>query len=283
VKKNLISKDVEISFAGERVSHLYQNDCYFAHLSIYHFAARDCQGKIVLDAGCGGGYGSAYLAEHNAARVEAVDISSEAIGFCSKSFSRPNLHYQVMDLANLRGFAPGRFDLIFSSNALEHVWRVERFFHAAHKLLKPDGSIIIAVPPAVDKISWQNNLENPFHLNIWTPNQWLHMLSYFFEEVHCHLHTPLRAEPALDFNNRPDQTRVTEIDFGFEEITVDDFYRRHSLTIIFRAVRPRSGVRESAWRYNEPLLEGSLTRRPTFKRPNLLHKFYAQLRRTFKT
>ena len=40
-----------ISDGGERVLHLYPNDCYFAHLSIYRFALDLCRGRTVLDAG----------------------------------------------------------------------------------------------------------------------------------------------------------------------------------------------------------------------------------------
>ena len=40
----------EISDGGERMTHLYPNDCYFAHLSIYDFALPWTTGKVVLDA-----------------------------------------------------------------------------------------------------------------------------------------------------------------------------------------------------------------------------------------
>ena len=43
----------EISDQGERVSHLYPNDCYFAHLAIYYFALDHAHGGNILDAGWG--------------------------------------------------------------------------------------------------------------------------------------------------------------------------------------------------------------------------------------
>jgi hypothetical protein len=51
--------------AGERmiVGNLWG---YWAHLSIYRFAVPFAQGKRVLDAGSGSGYGSSYLARHGA-------------------------------------------------------------------------------------------------------------------------------------------------------------------------------------------------------------------------
>lgn len=40
---------------GERVTRLYPNDSYFAHLSIYSFAVDYCRGCHVPNAGCGAG------------------------------------------------------------------------------------------------------------------------------------------------------------------------------------------------------------------------------------
>ncbi len=36
----------DISDAGERVTPLYPNDCFYAHLSIYQFAVRYAKNKI---------------------------------------------------------------------------------------------------------------------------------------------------------------------------------------------------------------------------------------------
>ena len=44
----------------------------------------------------------------------------------------------------------------------------------------------------------------------------------------------------LDFSNKPEQTRVTEADFLFEPILLDDFYRFHTLRVIFLAQKPKS-------------------------------------------
>jgi predicted nicotinamide N-methyase len=75
---------------GERVSHLWPDDCYYAHLSLYHFALPFVQGKTVLDAGSGGGYGAAYLAEHGASSVIAVDVDPD-----DDSYIRPFIEPKV--------------------------------------------------------------------------------------------------------------------------------------------------------------------------------------------
>jgi SAM-dependent methyltransferase len=239
LSKRLLTEAQEIAFGGERVTHLVPNDCYYAHLSIYYFALNYIQGKDVLDAGSGSGYGSHYLATNGAKSVEAIDISEVAVQFSKKYFSVPNLHYQAIDLENIEGFSPGQFDIVFSSNVLEHVPNVEKFFLSVNKLIKPDGTLILAVPPVADDISRKNNLENVYHLNIWTPRQWFMVLSRFFENISPYYHTFDNPSLSLDFLNTPEQTRVNEKDFTFRPIELDDFYQKVPLTVMFIAKNPK--------------------------------------------
>jgi hypothetical protein len=55
---------------GERVTHLFPNDCYVAHLSIYDFVVPMVAGRNVLDAGGGAGYGAHHVAAHGARLVQ---------------------------------------------------------------------------------------------------------------------------------------------------------------------------------------------------------------------
>jgi 2-polyprenyl-3-methyl-5-hydroxy-6-metoxy-1,4-benzoquinol methylase/uncharacterized protein YbaR (Trm112 family) len=229
----------EIAFGGERVTHLYPNDVYYAHLSIYHFALQFCHNKIVLDAGSGSGYGSAYLAKHGARKVTALDIEEQAVKFSQYYFPEPNLTYQVMGIEQIKGFPSNYFDVILTSNALEHVPNVYPFFRSAWELLRADGQLIIAVPPVVDALSRQSNLDNPYHLNIWTPRQWFYILSLFFSEVQPYRHGFNKQGIELDFANTPEQTHVNESDFLFKPVQLDDFYRLHTLTVIFVAQKPK--------------------------------------------
>ena len=228
-----------LTFGGERVSHLYPNDCYYAHLSIYYFALKYVENRNVLDAGSGSGYGTDYLAKNGASSVIGIDISSDAITFCQNYFKRDNLQYKQMDLQNITGFTPHNFDVIFSSNALEHVPEVTKFFESAWKLIKNNGTLIIAVPPVVDELSKQGNIINPYHLNIWTPRQWYAVLSHYFDDVQCYRHSFSHTTINLDFANTPENTIVTERDFYFEPISVDEFYKKHTLTVIFVAHKPK--------------------------------------------
>jgi 2-polyprenyl-3-methyl-5-hydroxy-6-metoxy-1,4-benzoquinol methylase len=230
----------EVSESGERVTHLYPNDCYKAHLSIYHFATQFCQGGIALDAGSGAGYGTAYLAENGARFVWGVELSDKAVAFSRHYFKRPNLRYRQSDLQAISDFPDRSFDMIFSSNVLEHVPDVTAFFRAASRLLKPEGALVIAVPPIIRESDWAENIDNIYHLNIWTPRQWQHTLSLFFSEIEPYWHGFHKPGATLDFMNTPEQSSMSEKDFIFTPISMEALYKDSSLTVIFVARKPRA-------------------------------------------
>jgi 2-polyprenyl-3-methyl-5-hydroxy-6-metoxy-1,4-benzoquinol methylase len=173
----------EMSFDTERITHLNPNDCYYAHLAIYRFAVQFTQHGRVLDAGLGAGYGSAHFADHGARFVQGIDVSAEAVAFSQYHFQRPNLQFQVMDLQDISGFPSHSFDVIFSSNVLEHVPQVLSVLNAIWQLLEPNGVAVIAVPPIVNLELQALNILNPYHLNTWSPHQWHHALNLYFEEI----------------------------------------------------------------------------------------------------
>ncbi len=228
-----------ISDAGERVVYLYPNDCYFAHLSIYHFASDFCLDKVILDAGCGTGYGAHNLIEHGAASVLAIDSSSKAISFCRKHFENPNLTFQQMDISRIEGLQEQQYDVIFSSNALEHVSGIARFFYSANRLLKPNGVLVIAVPPITNEAAREDNLSNMYHLNIWSLRQWQFVINQYFQSTVSHRHICSRSDIRLDFSNGPDQCEITERDFDFPRATLDEMEKKGTISAVFVAHRPR--------------------------------------------
>lgn len=250
-----------INDSGERITHLYPNDCYYAHLSIYHFALQFCQHSKVLDAGSGAGYGSAYLAQYGAEAVWGLDASQKAIDFSRDFFPLYNLHFQQMDLGNIVGFPENFFDLLYSSNVLEHIYDIHRFFHQASQLLTHNGTAIIAVPPITNHALRQLNIENPYHLNIWTPKQWLHTLQHYFEEVHIHSHTTSRDDYHGNFFNTPQETTLSEKDFSFPQIDLKHLYCNNILTVVFVAHKPRKYP--SITQPNPIFIDDSFTRLPS--------------------
>jgi SAM-dependent methyltransferase len=269
----------EIGENGERVSHLRQDHVYFGHLSIYHFARRFCPGAAVLDIGAGAGYGATYLADGGARQVLGIDASERAIAFSRHHFHWPNLEFETMGAEEVSTLVPRVFDLLFSSNTLEHVPDVLDTLRGCWRLLEPDGLLLLAVPPITDDHLLYLNLINPYHLNLWSPRQWYSVLGQFFEEVTPYLHGV--GSIGKDFRTEQQglavDTGLTVDSFVIEPGSVEDMYNRFTLTAIFlaRGPRPESDVPPAGM----PLtfVDDSFTRRPGYISPRLRRK----LRRYF--
>jgi len=229
----------DISDQGERVSHLRRDAGYWAHLSLYDYAVPLCRGGLVLDAGAGAGYGSAYLVDQGARHVDGIDASPKAVAFSRHHFPQPNLTFQEMGLDHIDGFPPEHFDLIYSSNTLEHVAGIPAFLAAAHRLLKPDGSLFVAVPPITDDRLQYLNLINPYHVNLWSPRQWAYTLGLYFADIQPVLHGVLAAGGDFKPEHFTPALTLTEKSFVFTPGTVEDMYHGFTLTAIFLARTPR--------------------------------------------
>jgi 2-polyprenyl-3-methyl-5-hydroxy-6-metoxy-1,4-benzoquinol methylase len=239
-RKNQKFKSIDdISDNGERVSHLNQDCVYYAHLSLYDFAKQFCKNALILDAGCGSGYGTAYLADSGAQHVWGIDASAKAIEFSRYHFQRSNLSYQEMKLEDIQGFTPNYFDFIYTSNTLEHVPDVVGFMRKAWQLLKPTGTMLIAVPPITDDRLEYLNIINPYHINIWSPHQWMHVIGTFFNEIRPVLHGVEKMGKDFKPEHFTPDSKLTEKSFVFTPSTVDDMYKIFTLTAIFVVKNPR--------------------------------------------
>ncbi len=119
----------------------------------------------LLDVGCGGGLLPGMLRERGVPAV-GIDFSSEA---CSLAWRRHRVPAVTGDLASFP-FGMGLFRVITMFHVLEHLPDPGAYLAAAHKLLGPDGRLVVQVPNAG---SWQfrvlgkrwNGLDIPRHLN----------------------------------------------------------------------------------------------------------------------
>jgi SAM-dependent methyltransferase len=153
------------------------------HVARYLFAAEHAQGRRVLDAGCGAGYGSRLLAEAGAAEVVAVDLDAEAVDRARRQYGAGNLKFQVDDCQELATLA-GRFDLICNFEAIEHFADPKRFLKRAAQLLAPDGLLMISTPDRAATPPFVNGKpRNPFHLVEWYRDEFVAILSECFAEV----------------------------------------------------------------------------------------------------
>jgi 2-polyprenyl-3-methyl-5-hydroxy-6-metoxy-1,4-benzoquinol methylase len=227
----------EVSYTGERVIPEYKNDCFYAHLSIYHFAEDFVQDKNVLDAGCGSGYGTHYLASHEAKKVCGIDISEDAIRSAEKNYPHPHLTFIRMDCEHIQLDA-NSFDVVFSSNMIEHLHNYHSFLGGIKASLKDNGIFILATPPLYGHEPAE---DNPFHHTNLTVAEWIDILSSYFHSIETYRHlfdtnkkNKHGAPYILDFANTPEDCTINENDFFFEKIS-ESMYREkaETLTAVF--------------------------------------------------
>jgi len=96
----------------------------------------------ILEIGCSGGPLMIHLREQGYTDIHGIDISSHAIDLAK---SRGVANVQVMDAAKL-DFPDQRFDLATASDVLEHIEDDSGALQHWHRVLRPEGRVIIFVP-----------------------------------------------------------------------------------------------------------------------------------------
>jgi len=125
---------------GERVNPDFPGENFINHRKVYLFFSQLVSNKIVLDVGCGTGYGTAILAEH-ATQMIGIDNSNSAISFATRRY--PKVDFRQMNAQQLR-FPDASFDLIFSSENFEHLHDQASHLKELRRVLKSDGLCFIA-------------------------------------------------------------------------------------------------------------------------------------------
>ena len=100
-------------------------------------------GKRVLDVGCGLGFFSQRLVERGA-DVLACDIGA---GLVSRTRSRVGCHAEVADALMLADhFGPEQFDVVVSSECIEHTPDPTRALEQMMAVLRPGGHLSVSTP-----------------------------------------------------------------------------------------------------------------------------------------
>jgi ubiquinone/menaquinone biosynthesis C-methylase UbiE len=148
------------------------------HLKRYLFAQPYCTGKVVLDAACGTGYGSAELARV-ATRVVGVDLDEQAVEYARSRYGGDNIEFESMDVTALR-FADESFDAVVSFEAIEHLEDGAAFLREVVRVLRPSGTFIVSTPNAARTTE---HPANPFHRVEYAREDFARLLAQHFQMV----------------------------------------------------------------------------------------------------
>lgn len=110
------------------------------HGEFYQWVAAQVRDKVVLDAGCGKGLGTAILAEY-ARKVVGVDNDAGVIEGARLAYEGPNIEFNLMDCQSM-AFEANSYDVVVSNALLEYLHDVPAFFAEAHRVLRDGGMFI---------------------------------------------------------------------------------------------------------------------------------------------
>ncbi len=104
-------------------------------------------GMHILDAGCGVGGSSIFLAKRFGAKVTGVTLSEKQVLSCKRNAALAG----VLDLTNFycedftkTSFPDESFDIIWGAESVVYITDKLAFFKEAKRLLKPNGRLILA-------------------------------------------------------------------------------------------------------------------------------------------
>jgi ubiquinone/menaquinone biosynthesis C-methylase UbiE len=146
------------------------------HRARYLSAAALAEGRAVLDAGCGTGYGTLMLAQAGAASVTAIDLADEAVDLTRE---RVDGRAEVVlgDVHRLP-FGDSSFDIVVCFEVIEHMHGQDAVLSEFARVLRPDGFLLISSP--------NRNVYapgNPYHVHEYTPPELGAALSRLFPSV----------------------------------------------------------------------------------------------------
>ena len=151
-----------LPFTGERFTPECDGGIWYEHWHRYVFVASLAQGRRVLDAACGEGYGSALLAQ-SAKSVVGVDLSEDAIGHARGRYGgRANLSFQACKVTAIPVDSQS-VDLIVSFETIEHLAEQEEMLREFRRILRPGGLLVLSSPNR-PVYSDENNYRNEYHV-----------------------------------------------------------------------------------------------------------------------
>jgi len=158
------AQSTSLAITGERtVPGVWHENYWFRrHEAVYAEIAADVDDAVVLEAGCGEGYGARLLADR-ARQVVALDCDAHTIAHCGRAYS---------GLVAVRGnlvalpFADGTFDAAVSLQTVEHLWDQDGFVAECRRGLAPTGRLILSTP---NRLTFPPG--NPFHATELSPSE----------------------------------------------------------------------------------------------------------------
>ena len=176
-----------LPFTAERLVPRYSDSedgrlLYLRHLFAYEEAARRLpQGAVVLDIGCGEGYGTDVLAR-SARQVEGVDLDGGSISHAVAAYGSDTCHFQTYDGISIP-FPSNTVDAAVSFQVIEHVMNDTRFVAEAARVVRSGGLCVMTTPNRGLRLDPGERPWNRYHVREYDPGGLRELLASHFSHV----------------------------------------------------------------------------------------------------
>lgn len=153
-----------LDFTGERFTPECVREIWYEHWHRYALARPLVAGRRVLDAACGEGYGSAFLAAAGARAVTGVDVDAGTIGHARRRYGdRAGLAFAHGSVADLP-LADASVDVVVSFETVEHLLEQEEMVAEFDRVLAPGGCLLVSSPDRHAYNARGDGTTNPYHV-----------------------------------------------------------------------------------------------------------------------
>ncbi|HZZ47974.1 MAG TPA: class I SAM-dependent methyltransferase [Pseudonocardia sp.] len=150
-----------LPLTGERtVPGIAQENYWFRrHEAAYLHLSERCTDAVVLEAGCGEGYGAALLAR-TARRVVGLDYDAATVTHVARRYGQVSVLRGNLASLPIRTRA---VDVVVNFQVIEHLWDQAAFLDECARVLRPGGSLLISTPNRITFSPGRDTPLNPFH------------------------------------------------------------------------------------------------------------------------
>ena len=139
--------------------------------------------SLVLDSGCGYGYGSRYLADKGADFVVGTDKDPNCIRSAKNWYQTGNLDFVIAD-SNYLPLRSNTFDVTASLEVIEHIKNYEGYLREIKRVLNDEGTLVLSTPNKHH--TDRTRLMPLYHFIEFYPSTLLSLLGRYFVVLHLY-------------------------------------------------------------------------------------------------
>jgi SAM-dependent methyltransferase len=150
-----------LALTGERtIPGLPEENYWFRrHEVVYRRLSGRCDGRQVLEAGCGEGYGADLIADV-ARNVIALDYDKLTVAHVRARYPRVDVRHGNLAALPL---ADASIDVVVNFQVIEHLWDQPQFVAECARVLRPGGLLLMSTPNRITFSPGRDTPINPFH------------------------------------------------------------------------------------------------------------------------